>query len=667
MRLFFLVLGFFVCSFVQAQNDSLPKPRLKNLDTFPLPERKSPDSTAINKKSEAKALAIEDYKIITLKGDTTFLDTTQSIKKEYKYNFLREDDFELMPFANVGQPYNRLAHDFKIGSLYPNLGAVAKHVNYKETDEIVYYHVPTPLTDLMFKTTFEQGQFLDALLTFNTSPGFNASIAFTGVRSLGKYQFEQSQAGNFRTTFNYSSKNKRYFAKGHITAQNLDTEENGGLLDRSQFESGLADFTDRSRIDVRYTNADNRLLGRRYFLDHKYVLLKARNDSVKTRGTSLAIGHQFNYESKFYQFLQSTANSAFGDESFSSAIDDKSTLKTMYNQLSAEFYNKTLGKVVGKVGFYDYDYFFNSLLITESQTITNQLEGQELVMGGAYANQIGKFSLEGDFNITMTGELSGNQFDARASYQLNESNLISAAIHSSSRLPNFNYLLYQSDYLNFNWQNTAQFEKQNVQQLALTLDSKLLGKLSATYSTIDNYTYFASTITDEQLANGELETAYVRPFQEGNTLNYLQVKLNKEFKWRNWALNNTVLYQNVSQSNALLNVPELVTRNTLYYSSDVFKKAMFVQTGVTFKYFTAYNMNAYHPLLGEFFVQNREELGGYPLMDFFINAKVRQTRIFLKAEHFNTLWSSEYNYYAAPNYPYRDFVIRFGLVWNFFS
>ena len=68
---------------------------------------------------------------------------------------------------------------------------------------------------------------------------------------------------------------------------------------------------------------------------------------------------------------------------------------------------------------------------------------------------------------------------------------------------------------------------------------------------------------------------------------------------------------------------------------------MYLQTGVTFKYFTAYNMNAYHPLLAEFYVQNREELGAYPLIDFFINAKVRQTRIYLKAEHLNTLWENQ--------------------------
>ena len=54
-------------------------------------------------------------------------------------------------------------------------------------------------------------------------------------------------------------------------------------------------------------------------------------------------------------------------------------------------------------------------------------------------------------------------------------------------------------------------------------------------------------------------------------------------------------------------------------------------------YFTKYNMNGYDPLLAEFYTQNDSEYGGFPRLDFFINAKVRQTRIFLMAEHFNSL------------------------------
>ena len=582
---------------------------------------------------------------------------------------MHEDDFEFMPFSNIGQPYNALGVDLENKSMYPGIGARARHFGFFDEDDVYYYNVPTPMTELFFKTTLEQGQLLDALLTFNTSRRLNFSIAYKGFRSLGKYRFDQAESGSFRTSFNYRTANNRYWLRGHYASQDIESEENGGLLDKvNQFESGNEDFIDRSRIDVVYTNADNRVLSKRYFLDHQFNLLRPKKDSLKTRSTLLAIGHQFNYESKFYQFLQSSASSTFGENVLSSPINDKASLKTMFNQVSANFSNKTLGSLSGIINLYNYQYFFNSLLITDEQTIQNKLDGDEIALGADYKNTIGKLFLQGKLRYNLSGDLTGTLFDGFAKYQLNENNSLTAAIHGSSRAPNFNFLLYQSDYENFNWQNTESFEKQQIQTLTFGFDSKLFGNLEAKYSAIDNYTFFGldDSVTDNDFEN-DLENALVRPKQESNTITYLKVKYNKEFKYKKWALNNTLMYQNVGQDNQVLNVPDFVTRNTLYYSDDVFKKAMYIQTGVTFKYFTSYNMDAYHPLLGEFYVQEQEELGAFPMIDFFINAKVRQTRIYLKAEHINTIWSKDYNYYSAPNYPYRDFVIRFGLVWNFFS
>jgi hypothetical protein len=141
--------------------------------------------------------------------------------------------------------------------------------------------------------------------------------------------------------------------------------------------------------------------------------------------------------------------------------------------------------------------------------------------------------------------------------------------------------------------------------------------------------------------------------------------LEKEITLGKFGLNNTILYQNVQDPNNTLNVPEIISRNTLYFASSIFNKALYLQTGVTLNYFSKYYMNAYDPLLAEFYVQNQTQYGDFPRLDFFINAKIRQTRIFLKAEHFNSAFTG-YNYYSAPNYPYRDFVVRFGIVWNFF-
>jgi hypothetical protein len=225
-------------------------------------------------------------------------------------------------------------------------------------------------------------------------------------------------------------------------------------------------------------------------------------------------------------------------------------------------------------------------------------------------------------------------------------------------LPNLNFLLYQSDYLNYNWYNLNEFETVNTQQINFNIDSQKYFNAAVDISNIDNYTFFNL----ESIVDG---TKVIKPSQYTSTIQYLRLKVQKEFKLGNFALDNTIMYQNVISDEAVLNVPDIITRNTLYYSNELFKKAMTLQTGITLNYFTKYNMNGYDPLLAEFYTQNETELGGFPRLDFFINAKIRQTRIFLKAEHFNSSFTG-YNYFSAPNNPYRDFIIRFGLVWDFF-
>ncbi len=662
MKYFFLLL--FVFSFPMLHAQGKPDRPEKKSDSTKFKgfdKKKAPDA-------DVPEITYKDYKIISFERDTTYLDTTLTIKKEYKYNYLRKDDFELMPFANVGQPYNKLGVDFERSRMYPKLGARARHFNYFEIEDIDYYNVATPMTDLFFKTTFEEGQMLDATLAVNTSRRFNFSLAFKGFRSLGKYDYSETESGNFRTTANYITKNGRYAIRAHITGQNIDAEENGGITKgEEQFESGDPDYIDRSRVDTRFSSSDygeSKVLGKRYYLEHQYKVLRKDKDSSRVEKTSLSLGHTFSYETKYYQFLQDSSNDYFGS-AYLSEVEDKAVLKTTFNEFYAEFYNATLGRLQGNISHYQYNYYFNSLLVTaDGESIPSQLKGDEISLGARYSKQIGGFLVNGNAKYNLIGDLSTSILDATAGYRFNENNKIEFTLHSSARMPDFNFLLYQSDYENYNWDNTSNFGNEKVNSLQFHFSSSKWGDLSAKYSNIDNYTYFGAD-PDQELVEDE-EQATLTPFQENASVGHLKVKYQKEFKLGGFALNNTVMYQNVSQTNDVLNVPQLVTRNTLYFSSDVFKKAMYLQTGITFKYFTSYNMDAYNPLLGEFYIQNDEKLGGYPMLDFFINAKVKQTRIYLKAEHFNSSFSG-YDFYSAPNYPYRDFVIRFGLVWNFFS
>ncbi len=668
MKYFFQFILFITSAHLFGQETPMPKEQkdstfVKNEITS-IKKNKGVLDTIVLKENQVQEITIKDYKIISFARDTTYLDTTLTMAKEYKYNYLRKDNFELMPFSNIGQPFNQLAVAFERINLYPKLGAKARHFNYTEMEDVDYYNVATPMTDVLFKTTFEEGQLLDALLSFNTSRRLNFSLAYKGMRSLGKYLFNQSESGNFKATSNYVTKNGRYNFRAHYVAQDMINEENGGLSNpEEQFESNDPSFSNRVRVNVRFDDASSKILGKRYFIDHQYKLIKKQKDSSSIEKTSLAIGHMFNYETKFYQFQQTAANSYFGT-SFLAEIGDQAKLKTMLNQVSLNFFNTNLGALQANIGVYNYNYFFDSVLITDDQRIENQLKGEELAFGAKYSKQIGKFLVKGAAKFNLSGDLTGSIIDATASYVLNTKNKLSASFHSSGRMPDFNFLLYQSDYSNYNWQNNTIFQKESVNSLSLDFESKLWGNINAKISAIDNYTYFASD-PDKAIVSGS-ENAFIRPFQESNSIEYLKVRYSKEFKVGKFALSNSILYQKVEQRNKVLNVPQFVTRNTLYFSSNIFKKAMFLQTGFHFKYFSSYTMDAYNSVLGEFYVQNEAKLGGYPLFDFFINAKVRQTRIFLKAEHFNAAFGKR-NYYAAPNYPYRDFVIRFGVVWNFFS
>ena len=63
----------------------------------------------------------------------------------------------------------------------------------------------------------------------------------------------------------------------------------------------------------------------------------------------------------------------------------------------------------------------------------------------------------------------------------------------------------------------------------------------------------------------------------------------------------------------------LLTRQTVFFEDEWFKKAAKIQTGVRLKYFTEFNLPAYDPVLAEFYVQSEESLGAFPLVDSLLS------------------------------------------------
>ena len=72
------------------------------------------------------------------------------------------------------------------------------------------------------------------------------------------------------------------------------------------------------------------------------------------------------------------------------------------------------------------------------------------------------------------------------------------------------------------------------------------------------------------------------------------------------------------------------------------------------------------PATGQFYLQSQNKLGNYPFVDFFLNAKIKSVRVFVKVDHLNSGLMGN-NYMITPHYPYNDRMYKIGISWRFWD
>ena len=639
---------------------------------------------------EMEEVTIKDYKIYYSDGTVKYADTTLTINKDYHFNYLRKDYFELLPFANSGETFNKLGYDFQDQKIIPDIGARAKHYGYMEEDEIGYYEVPSPLTELFFKTVFEQGQLVDALITVNTAPRLNITLAHKAFRSLGNYINTLGGGTNLRFTSQYTTKNYRYRQRSHFAAQRLENQANGGLdsLSVYYFEKAIDEleydgFLDRSRL-TNNTNTNNTLIGRRYYLDHQYDAKLGGNDKMKNyeKPKVLTIGHKFNFEGKHFDYNNSSKNSFFGTVSGTSTFAIRNSLDVMDNEVYAIYHEKNLGELKAGLRLIQWDY---SIKLPENTKDPEnpfdygpnptEIKANQLALSAYWKKTFLKFDFKAEGYFSAVKEYSSQFISGALSKDFENGIFAKAKLSLRSQAPNFNFFLHRSNFLEYDWYNPS-LKNQLTNSLNFSFVHPKWGTLEGQYELLNNYTYFRNLkpvlrkISYYSAISKKEEELLVAPEQYEGTIGYLKLRFSQQLDFWKFTWANTAQFQQVSHDGDIdfkpLNVPEWNLRSSFLFSSQLFNKALYLQTGVTAHYFTDFYADRYSPHLGEFVSQNHTKIGKFPRLDFFINAKIQQTRLFLKYEHFNSDMTG-YNFYSAPFTPYRDSSIRFGLVWNFFQ
>ena len=618
---------------------------------------------------------IDKYLIRDYQDYITAFDTTLTIKKHYAVNYLRKDDFGLLSLANDGQSYNTL--DFGIGQYqaYPTIGFGARQFAYQAAEDVNYYHVPTPTSELYYRSAIKQGQTLDALFTTNLHRRLNVFVGYKGIRSNGAYINQLTSNGNFKIGGSYFSENNRYNLKTHIAVQDISSQENGGITDPTLYYNNDGEYGNRERLNVFFRDATSLYKGFRGYLQHRY-------DFVQTSNNALAIKHIFKYEYLTNAFSQDDTNPVnyfteldgtqpqsnlienYYGQSFASNVYDKVRNRNFYNQLALSFDHQKWGELSFGLEHFNYNYYYSSQVLSQngSVLVPDALQDDVVSVVGKY--QLRNSRIDADFSARQS--IVGNtlsELSGLFAYQPTDNIQVLAKYDFISKQARLTQQLFQSNYVGYNWYN--QFDNEKINRLQAQVQTPWVN-IGADYQLLHDKVFFAldNPTVDSQ---GRIRELTVAPMQYSSAINYLGLRLQKEFKLGKFALDNTVLYQTVEQADKVLNLPELTTRNTLYYSDYWFDKALFLQTGITFQYFTAYYADGYLPVVGDFYTQTQTKIGNYPVLDFFFNAKIRTARVFFKVENFNEPFQQKNKQLAAPNYPHRDMTIRIGVIWDFFS
>ncbi len=178
-------------------------------------------------------------------------------------------------------------------------------------------------------------------------------------------------------------------------------------------------------------------------------------------------------------------------------------------------------------------------------------------------------------------------------------------------------------------------------------------------SIINNFVYVTTKVSDNE--------SYIPQINQSDTdINLFKLRYNKSFLFGKFSMNNSLLIQKVNQNKNILNIPNYVYRNSFYISEKIFNNVLEIQSGFNFKIFSKFFINEYNPIISTFHIQDKRKIGEYPIIDFFLNAKIRQTRLFFIFEHINSSFSGN-NFFTSPSMPYRDSSFRFGLNWNLFN
>ena len=543
--------------------------------------------------------------------------------------------------------------------------------------QVKYYHTTTPYSTVAYKKGFVTDLAQNDIsfsFTGNVSRRTNLGMTIDYLNSFGRFANQEGKTvfGSIFGSYN----GDHYSLQSSFTWNTLSNFENGGLSNPSDLQGVLQ--PEDMPVKMRGMSALRYISG---YLNHYYSICVERErkvnyrerdeegkwvkkDSIKIEYVPVTtFRHIFEVNDATKRYVEKSIGQSILPNLYrdSTATNDSVACLTIKNTLAVTFeeeFNTWLkfGAMVYAMNENQRHILIDTLLPAPDLPDSIYLPewSNNTYIGGALYKNRGKYIHYGfDGNVCLVGYKLG-EFQVNghmdAGFRLGKDSMtIAAKAFFRNETPDYYLQHYRSNH--YQWENTFQ------KTLRLHVSGEVAyptqwvkPKLNVSFENITKHIYFDTDGLPKQM-DGNIQVLAA------------DLQLNITTPWIN--LDNHVIYQHASSDK--LPLPALTLYHNLYYHGCWFK-ALDAQIGVDMRFFTKYYAPILNPALGQFCVQNQEQVGNYPVMNVYANFYVRSLRLklFAQYQHFNASFMGK-QYFEMPGYPMAPDMFRAGLAWHFYK
>jgi len=508
---------------------------------------------------------------------------------------------------------------------------------YNSPDSMKYYDTKSPYTQMNGFFGGGNRNMLDLAFARNVNPRWNIGFNFSTIRAR-KTLNPNARDDNltvqnaYSMHTNYRSENGKYLLLGNFSRMNHIVNEQGGIISPEIDENSILFAYEDAKVWLRNSKAKD--LRQEYHLYHEYELAKGWQ-----------VYHVLDRRKQGLSFFVNlnTGDSTFFNLNNPERFNNQDTTDN-FNRFT-EWRNELGFK--GDLGPLYYNAFvkFRSGKM-KSPYFPSDNNFNELFIGGILRGEISEqwsFEAEGEYLVPGAFRLQG----------LFVSPWLEASYTKALYKPTSMQMMYYGNH--HQWQND--FSNIGVDQIkgVLKLDFPSWSfRPNLTANRINNYIFFNE---NQQATQASEEAFMVIP-----GLNF-SFNIRKKFYWEA-----DVFYTAITGDGANnFRIPELVANSRIYYDSPMFRENLYIQIGLEGRYRSDNFADNYNPAMQQFFLQNEFNVFAYPVIDLFINARIKRTRILFRFNHLNINSMSEPGYFVTPYFTGLKRVMDLGVSWPLFD